>query len=72
MVSTERNPLGDHQSNWGGTDQRQAPALASTVDRRVLAALAPRCEARHATRHFPQVNSSEIHPGSLGISRQAF
>jgi hypothetical protein len=37
-----------------------------------LAALAPRCGARRVTRHFPQVNSSEIHPGALGISRQAF
>jgi hypothetical protein len=36
-----------------------------------LAALAPRCEARRATRQFRRVNSSEIHPAPLRISRQA-
>jgi len=38
----------------------------------VLATLAHRCEVRHATGHFPQVNSSEIHPAALRISRRAF
>lgn len=38
----------------------------------VLAALAPRCEAPHATRHFFRLNGSEIPKGPLRISRGAF
>jgi len=36
----------------------------------VLAALAPRCEARHATRQFPRVRGSEIHRAPFRISRK--